>query len=285
MPEGVNSPDSSDLHEQDAEHPMAEEMATGLAGAMARSLGERPMAPGTTVLSANLARVERTFDPFTITTAMRDMSLDQLTENFQGFRRVGQSAWLGMAITVGLAEQALAGLVAPTQVHRQLAMRFEYHWTRIRRMALIYRDIIAPRIASQGENASFPLPEITYYEVAVQASRSTDRPALALLEEAEDAKAAESSYSVARFREDVLPPRAVAGDPDSLTSMVSRVAPLLAELAELRDDVFDTWLERSTPEMVSLLVGPALARLMAMKTEADEQVRAANQARQRAAGA
>ncbi len=214
-----------------------------------------------------------TLDPgrFWETLSDESVGIDDIAETFQALRTVGQAAWINMAICVGIAQNAARYGDAATKA---LAQRFEMHPTRITALGRIYRQCLLPRLEAQRDNATFPLREITYYDVAVKAARVTQASALTLIERAEDRVAERSGYSPAEFRNDVLPRK--FKDRESLDALADGLASLLDDVAAIRDDTVRLWRERMSLPKRLVLVEEALQRLDQLAVVLREEARVAN---------
>lgn len=139
--------------------------------------------------------------PASIVRSLEVASLEQLRAVYKRAEAAGVRAWMVGALCVGLAlERAKRG----DRAAHTLAQRFEVSRKTIERMASVFREIIRPRLMATGDRAQFPLACQAYYLTAVTAADVVHRPALALLELAEQRQDKDHRYSAARFKRDLL---------------------------------------------------------------------------------
>lgn len=190
-----------------------------------------------------LSLIDRSIEPEAIYKSLINESNDTIAGAFQEARSVGQRAWIAMCICVGIAQQRLG---VEDQHLKDLSNLFQMHRSRINRFGRIYRDIIKPRI--DDGNFNFAIGEVSFYEIAVDASHRTGKPALELIEHAEDQKMSDSSYSTRKFRDELagrISNRPQANDPQGAISQSENFARLIDELAGTPDDVINTFIEQS----------------------------------------
>ena len=190
-----------------------------------------------------LSNADRTIDPENIYRSLVQANNDVVAGAFQEARSLGQRAWIAMAICVGIAQER-AG--TSEQSLKDLASMFKMHRSRVNRFGRIYSEIIKPRI--ENDDFSFAIGEVSFYEIAVDAAHRTGKPALELIERAEDHKLSDSSYSTRNFR-DELSGRSESPDaptdPQGAISQSENFAKLVDELAAIPDDVITAFIEQS----------------------------------------
>ena len=176
-----------------------------------------------------LANWSRALDPVQLDSSLAKLSLDELGVVYREAVDLGQRAWMALACCVGRAQEAAGYGDAALE---QLAEHFGAHRGTIGRLGKIYRDLLLPRIAA-GQS-DFVLAEKDYYLVAAEAAGALGRSPVALLEQAEEAKLRDPSYSARRFREELD-----VGDEGSTVSEMPKLRRLIKRLASVEDSAID----------------------------------------------
>ena len=152
-------------------------------------------------------------------------SIGELSDTFKRAHLAGVRAWMLMSICVGVGlersefgDRAADGLAAKFGCSRGHAFQ----------LAKLYRDLIKPRLDQEGARARFEIAEQLFYRVASKAASVARKPALQLLEYAEQQRERDPKYSALRFRREVYAEAGV--NPGTSRRAVMRLLRRLAEL-------------------------------------------------------
>lgn len=182
------------------------------------------------------AQAERAIDPVAVDRQLATASVDECRVVFDSLRVCAANYLVGTAICVGRAIDA-AGY--GDKAGDELARAWDTSRSTIYRLAKIYREIVRPRLDAQGANACFVLDESTFYIVAVEQAPKVERPAIELLEHAEEQRTANKSYSIRDFRDDIA--AEIGGDQGSTSSDAPKVDRLIGRIAKVEDSEIDDW--------------------------------------------
>jgi hypothetical protein len=203
--------------------------------------------------------VERAFDPARFIEVALRTADEQLVELYQQTRRIGGVIWMSTAICCGVAMERGETRASPGSPFSidALARAFETHTSEISRLAKIYRLLLVPRVAEQGANATFPIRQRRYYELAGDAATYAGQPATEILAMAED-RLAVGRFTAREFKALLLKkkwlPDNGKGTPDSSVPRVlahlkalSLVPPDIAAAAirKMCKGKADEWLDHS----------------------------------------
>lgn len=125
---------------------------------------------------------------------------DPLKVYFDRAGEVALSAILLRAITAGRAH-ALAG--RGEGIMKKLAEALGISERQAERYVRIDREIVRPRLARDGANAQFYLEEKAWFDIACEAAPVVQIPAVELLEQAEEKKAADPRFSASKWRKEL----------------------------------------------------------------------------------
>lgn len=182
------------------------------------------------------AEHERAIDPVAVDRQLAEASVDECRRVFDSLRVCAANYLVGTAICVGRAIEA-AGY--GDRAGDELARAWDVSRSTIYRLAKVYREIVRPRLDAQGANAAFILDESTFYVVAVEQAPKLSRPAIELLEYAEDQRTANKSYSIRDFKDDIA--AEIGGDQGSTSSEAPKIDRLLGRIAKVEDSDIDDW--------------------------------------------
>jgi len=182
------------------------------------------------------AEHERAIDPVAVDRQLAEASVDECRRVYDSLRICAANYLIGTAICVGRAIDA-AGY--GDRAGDELARAWDVSRATIYRLAKIYRDIVRPRLDAQGANAAFVLDESTFYVVAVEQAPKVERPAIELLEYAEEQRTANKSYSIRDFKDDIA--AEIGGDQGSTSSEAPKIDRLLGRIAKVEDSDIDDW--------------------------------------------
>ena len=195
------------------------------------------------------ADAERAIDPVAVDRQLTGASPDECRRVFDSLRVCAANYLVGTAICVGRAIEA--GRYGDKAAD-ELARAWDVSRSTIYRLAKIYQDIVRPRLDQQGQNAAFVLDESTFYVVAVEQAPKVDRPAIELLEHAEEQRLARKNYSVRDFKEDIEATiRETTGDEGSTSSDAPKIDRLFGRLSDVDEVGVTEWVNwaRSRPDL------------------------------------
>lgn len=214
------------------------------------AVGNAAVSPAVTALQ----RIEVALHPARVDAVVSAASDEDLPLIWAQSRALGRLAWVAMAIVVGHAldrtDESEAIRLPNVDPHLRattslVSKALGIHKSEVSRASKIYRRIIRPRIEALGEEATFTIDGRTYYEIAIEASDFSERPAMELIEIAEDALAA-GSYSTRRYRQDLIDRGFLPVDEDedeplgasvSLDRRAEQLFAILQKLSRIEDDV------------------------------------------------
>lgn len=206
-------------------------------------------------IAALPAAAERLFQPARVADLLKDATVEELGCYFQQARELGSRAWMAMAVCVGLAQEKSTW---GDDTLGQLSTLFGLHRSRIARLGRIYRELLRDRIQREGEAATFLLPEMSWYEVAVETSPQVSRSPDDLLAEAEDRKMEDPRYSIRRWKDDL----GLEREDGSLESEIRAAIKHLMEIASAPDDVISALKQRSDIRPTTESARDVLERLL-----------------------
>jgi len=131
---------------------------------------------------------------------VRQLEGRTITELAGLFRRAESATvrgWMLMSIIVGVAlEKARHGEGAAGK----LADEFGCSERTVHRLAVFFSELIRPRLDVEGDRARFPLEHRQFYALAIEGAEVVHKPPLALLEDAEKARAKDPRFTAQAFR-------------------------------------------------------------------------------------
>lgn len=168
-------------------------------------------------------------------------SIPELAEISKQAAGAAINALLTRCIAAGRAQE-LAGIAEheDEKTLAELAEMFGLSKRTLQRYAQIYREIIRPRCERDGAHAQFWLEEQSWYLVATQAAPVVERPAIELIEEAEEKKAADAKFSAAKWKREL---GLSSDDEGSTTSADKKIDRALGKLASFEDDEIDEYVK------------------------------------------
>ena len=170
------------------------------------------------------------------------------------FRRAESATirgWMLMSCIVGVAlEKARHGEGAAGK----LAEQFECSERTIHRLGEFFAELIRPRLVVEGDRARFPLEHRQYYAIAIQGAEVVNKPALALLEEAEKARENDPRFTARAFKRRIYGETGNAGREHRLLALVRK-------LANTRADAIGQLATAGDPAEVDALLEAASERL------------------------
>jgi hypothetical protein len=192
------------------------------------------------------AEAERAIDPVAVDRQLTGASPDECRLVFDSLRVCAANYLVGTAICVG---RALESAGYGDKAGDELARAWDVSRSTIYRLGKIYREIVRPRLDAQGQNAAFVLDESTFYVVAVEQAPKVERPAIELLEHAEEQRLAQKNYSIRDFKADIAAEIGTT-DEGSTSSDAPKVDRLFGRLSEVDDASVNEWAQwaRSRPD-------------------------------------
>jgi hypothetical protein len=139
--------------------------------------------------------------PASVLRSLEGASIEKLVASFKRAKVAGTRAWMLQSIVIGLG---LARGRYGDRAGQTLARQFGCSKSTTFDLGQLYREIIRPRIDRMGDRARFELAERHFYTIAVRAARDTRRPALELLELAEEQRRRDPKYTAGRFKRELL---------------------------------------------------------------------------------
>ncbi len=164
-------------------------------------------------------RFESMPEPAAIIAKLERCTDDELASIFQRAETATARGWMVTACVVGVA---LAKARYGDSAWAKLAGEFRCAPSTVYRLANVYNELISPRLAAQGQRARFPLAEQRFYTLAVEGAEVARKKPLALLEEAEAARAKDPEFTTRAFK------RRIFGEKDP-----GRRLPLMAAMMRL----------------------------------------------------
>lgn len=160
-------------------------------------------------------------EPAAVVRSLEGASVDELATIYARAEAAGARAWMLRALAIGVGqERAEYGDAACVELARALGIGKSTAFG----LAAIHRLILRPRLKQEGDRARFPLAEKRFYETAVHARRHLRRPALELLEIAEEQRRRDPKYNPRRFKAELM----------GKAETEPKVARLLRQLANVR---------------------------------------------------
>lgn len=212
------------------------------------------------------ANFESIATPGAIVRQLEGRTITELAGLFRRAESATVRGWMLMACIVGVAlEKAKHGEGAAGK----LAKEFGCSERTIHRLAEFFAELIRPRLEIEGDRARFPLEHRQFYALAIKGAEVVHKPALALLEEAETAKAKDPRFTAQAFR------RRIYGEAGSKSS---RLLPAVKKLANARSEAVRQLVNAEDAAGLTAILEAAVAKLGEMRRflESPREVRNAS---------
>ena len=189
--------------------------------------------------------------PGAIVRQLEDRTMAELVTLFRRAETATARGWMLMACIVGVAlSKAKYGEGAA----RKLAEELNCSERTVHRLAEFFTELINPRIELEGDRAMFPLEQQRFYALAIEGAQVARKKPLALLEEAEAAKAKDPKFTAGAFK------RRIYGEAEGRPRS-SQLLPAVKRLANARTEAVRQLVTVADAAELTAVLEAALAKL------------------------
>ena len=175
-------------------------------------------------------KIAEALNPAMLDHLLDGANIDILSDGYHEAMAATAKGWITACVCVGRAQEIAE---YGENAIGALAEKFDASPTHLKRFGRYYREIVRPRIAKDGANATFALEEQAWYRIAIEYAPEVEKTPSALIVEAEKAKAADPAYTPAQWK------AKLSGDEGSTASTARSLMRAIGKLAKAEDSEAD----------------------------------------------